>query len=250
MVNTALRFRKLWAGLSRPGYRRALRLGVGASLEHEAALAHCRFDTVIDVGANRGQFSTFARAAFPNCRIVAFEPLDRPAATFEKLFAGDPKTRLVHAALGTARGTVIMHVTEDDDSSSPLAIGEAQRRAFGTVERTQVEVPCGLLADFLRDGDLGAKNLLKIDAQGYELEVLRGAQNLLGRFSAIYCELSFVELYTGQPLASEVITYLGVNGFGLAGVFNIASKADLGQMQADAFFRSLRPSVRAHQTSK
>lgn len=236
MADTLLRVRKLWAGLRRPAYRRALRFGVGASIEHTEALSRFDFDTVVDVGANRGQFSTFSRAMFPSCRIVAFEPLDRPAGTFDALFGHDPTVRLVRAALGTRRGTLTMHVTEHDDSSSPLAIGAAQRSTFGTVVVERREAPCGPLSDFLREGDLGARNLLKIDTQGFELEVLRGAEDLLGRFAAIYCELSFVELYSGQPLASEVIGYLGARGFNLAGVYNAASAPVLGSVQADMLF--------------
>lgn len=236
MPNNVLRLRKLWAGLTRPAYRRALRLGVGATIEHEAALAGLHFDTVVDVGANRGQFSTFARSALPECRIIAFEPLNGPATVFEKLFAHDARTRLVRTALGTTCGKLAMHVAVKDDSSSPLAIGEVQRSTFGTEERAQVEVSCGRLGDFLCDDDLGQRNLLKIDTQGYELEVMRGANDVLRRFTAIYCEVSFIELYAGQPLAGEVISYLYQNGFELAGIYNPTFATGLGQVQADMLF--------------
>jgi FkbM family methyltransferase len=235
-VNTLLRLRKILSGLQDTLGRRALRYGVGASIEHARAFAALRFDTVIDVGANRGQFAIFARRQFPTCRIVSFEPLARPAATFEAIFRGDPHTRLVRAALGAQRGTATMRVTRADDSSSLLEVGRLQTAAFGTEVADMQDVPCGILGDFVDDHEWGERNLLKIDTQGSELDVLRGAEPVLGRFSAIYGELSFAELYVGQALASEVIAYLHARDFNLAGIFNLVESPALGSLQADMLF--------------
>lgn len=232
----ALRAEKLVAGLRSSYYRTALTRGVFPSIEHEPALRGREFDCVVDVGANKGQFATFARHNFPECRIVSFEPLDRPARIYEELFRNDTRTRLVRAAIGVERGSLLIHVTAKDNSSSPLAVGKLQADAFGTVVVDTLEVPSGPLSDYLNPDELGTKNLLKIDTQGFELEVLRGAEGLLDRFSAIYCELSFTELYVGQPLASEVVSYLLQRQFNLAGVYNVTSAKDLGQVQADMLF--------------
>lgn len=236
MRTTALRAKKVWAGLTHPLYRKALRLGVGASVEHGEAFRGERFDSVVDVGANKGQFALFARTCFPDCRIISFEPLAPAAAVYERLFADDAKTRLVRAAVSARRGTLTMHVTEHADSSSPLEVGAAQARAFGTKEVGTEEVPAGPLGDFLQPGDLGERNLLKIDTQGYELEVLKGATDLLPRFDAIYAEVSYVELYKGQALAAEIIAYLHARGFSVAGVFN-QTETDGRPVQADMLFR-------------
>jgi FkbM family methyltransferase len=238
----ALRAEKLLAALTNSYYRKALSRGVLPSIEHGPALKGRKFDCVVDIGANKGQFATFARNCFPQCRIVSFEPLDRPAGIYNSLFQNDTKTRLVRAAVGTERGTVVMHVTAQDDSSSPLAIGTLQNQAFGTVVVNTLEVPCGPLSDYLRQDDLGEENLLKIDTQGFELPVLRGAEGLLDRFSVIYCELSFRELYVGQSLASEAIAYLFQRQFNLAGVYNLTSAPNLGHLQADMLFVRSRTS--------
>lgn len=241
-----LRAEKLLASLSSSYYRKALSKGVLPSIEHGPAFKGRRFDCIVDIGANKGQFATFARNCFPHSRIISFEPLDRPARIYDSLFHDDAKTRLVRAAVGTERGTVVMHVTAQDDSSSPLAIGTLQNQAFGTVVVNTLEVPCGPLSDYLRDDEFGEENLLKVDTQGFELPVLRGAEGLLDRFSAIYCELSFRELYVGQSLASEAIAYLFQRQFDLAGVYNITSARNLGQLQADMLFvRSQRSEARS-----
>lgn len=209
---------------------------MAATIEHQEPLSRIQADTIVDVGANRGQFAIFARHLLPDCTILAFEPLERPANTFELLFRDDPKTRLARAAVASKRGSLTMHVTAADDSSSGFEVGDLQRQAFGTAVVETRDVPCGPLSDFLGPTDLVGRCLMKVDVQGFELEVLRGAEEMLDRFSAIYCELSFVELYVGQPLASEVIAYLHGRNFDLAGVYNIATTREAGPIQADMLF--------------
>jgi hypothetical protein len=103
---------------------------------------------------------------------------------------------------------------------------------------------CGPLSKFIRIDDFGARNLLKIDTQGYELEVLKGADDLLDRFDAIYCEVSFIELYKGQALANDVISYLYKRQFRCAGVYNQINTTGHGALQADMlFFRTASASA-------
>jgi FkbM family methyltransferase len=231
-----LRIRKLLAAIGTPLYARALRHGVAATIEHSAALARFDFDFVVDVGANKGQFAAFIRTRFPKVCVVSFEPLAQPAAILESVFEGDALLRVVNAAIGVRRGRQVMNVTEHDDSSSLLDVGKAQQAEFGTKVIERREIICGPLSDFIAPEEFGARNLLKIDTQGYELEVLKGSEDLLERFSVIYCELSYIELYKGQPLASEVISYLLEKGFRLAGVFNQNVSTNLGALQADMLF--------------
>jgi len=80
--------------------------------------------------------------------------------------------------------------------------------------------------------------LLKIDVQGYELEALRGCEPLLDRFRHVYVECSFMELYEGQGLASEVIGYLAVYGFRLVGVYNMGYDRKGHAIQGDFLFAS------------
>ncbi len=87
---------------------------------------------------------------------------------------------------------------------------------------------------------LAAPTLLKIDVQGYELELLRGAERSLAAIDEILVECSFVELYAGQPLADDVVCHLRERGFGLNGVHSVARGADGRPLQADLLF-SRRP---------
>lgn len=194
----------------------------------------CR--TVVDVGANRGQFALAARHRWPAARIVSFEPLDKPAVVFRKVFAGDELVTLHTAAIGPTEELGTMHLSGRDDSSSLLAITKLQNAVFpGTAEVGTVRVRVAPLAAFLDEATIGVPALLKIDVQGYELEVLRGCAPLLGRFDRIYCECSFVELYRGQSLAGTVVDWLAARGYTLSGVFN--ATYDRGRaIQADFLF--------------
>jgi len=182
------------------------RVLIGAEHRHllDATLA-----TVIDIGANRGQFSLAARRWAPGARVFAFEPLSVPAEVFRKVFAGDARVRLYQAAIGPQAGEAVIHVSAADDSSSLLPISGLQGRIFpGTGEAATEKIRVGRLSDFVSAEDIKAPAMLKLDVQGFELEALRGCEVLLGRFSLVYVECSFIPLYTGQALADEVIAWL------------------------------------------
>ena len=78
--------------------------------------------------------------------------------------------------------------------------------------------------------------LLKLDVQGAELQVLQGAEKLLPIIDAIYCEVSFVELYERQPTAGAIVSFLDRHGFALRGVFNLSYTKEFGPTQADILF--------------
>jgi len=233
------RFVKLLSILRSRPYRTALlRHNVAAGVEHERVLTLLDCRSVIDVGANRGQFSLVARRCFPEARIVAFEPLSRPAERFRRVLAGDPRVTLHQCAVGPQKAVASMHVSCKDDSSSMLPITSRQRSIFpGTGESGTTMVHVGRLVDFVHAVDLRAPALLKLDVQGYELEALRGCEDLLDSFSYVYAEGSFVELYRGQVLADDLIAWLRRREFRLSGVYGEVFDGQGRAVQADMLFR-------------
>jgi FkbM family methyltransferase len=233
-----IRLRKLLAIALSGTYRRAfLRHGVAPAIDHAAVLRRLPFDFVADVGANRGQFSLICRRLKPAAAIIAFEPLSEPAQIYNMLFAGDPRVRLHVCALAQQRGERTMHLSASDDSSSLLPISRAQIENFpGTQEVGVRRVAAGPLSDFVQISELGARNLLKIDVQGFELEVLKSAQTLLPQFDWVYAECSYVPLYEGQALADEIIAYLRARDFRLEGQFNPSYGKTGALLQADLLF--------------
>lgn len=221
-----------------PVYRHGLRHGVGASIEHQSVVAALRVATLVDVGANVGQFSLLVRKLHPDAQVFAFEPLAAAAARYRALFAGMPGVTLHQAALAPETGRATMHVSASADSSSLLPISDRQTEMFpGTAEVGTEEVRTGPLDAFVAPADIREPALLKIDVQGFELEVLHGCASLLDRFDHVYVEASFVALYEGQALADEVISYLESSGFELAGRHNESRDARGQLVQADFLFR-------------
>ncbi len=227
-----------------PLWRRALCLGVGASVEHLPVLERLgRMRTIVDIGANRGQFALVARHVWPEARIHSFEPLPGPAALAERIFRKDGTFHLHRVAISTRHEAVGMHVSARDDSSSLLPIGKAQTRLFpGTEEVGTVEVRTTPLDRLLTVGDIESPALLKLDVQGFELEALKGCDSLISRFTHIYAECSFVQLYEGQALADEVIAHLNERDFRLAGMCNPLSDSAGRIVQADFLFEARRVS--------
>jgi FkbM family methyltransferase len=210
---------------------------VAAGVEHLHSLSGLQCLTVVDVGANRGQFSLLARRLFPAARIIAFEPLTGPARVYRAVFDRDPAVILHAVALGRSTGPARMHVAQDDDSSSLLPITPLQEKLFpGTGEYARETVSVGPLDAFVSESDVWPPALLKIDVQGYELEALKGCEALLDRFVYVYVECSFMELYAGQAVASEVIAFLYERGFELRGVYDVAYDRKGLAVQADFLF--------------
>jgi FkbM family methyltransferase len=237
------KIRKALACLREGRYRRALLAhGVAAGVEHSAALRSLdEIRTVVDIGANRGQFSLVASEAFPGCRIFAFEPLQEPASVYRDVFAKQPGPQLIEAAIGPERSTAVIHVSRRDDSSSLLPISARQTELFpGTEEASRRSVPVGPLTDYVDLERIEGPALLKLDVQGFEAQALAGCSEAMHRFDAVYVECSFVELYEGQALADAVLRTVQGHGFQLEGVYNL-SKDQLGRaIQADFLLRRAR----------
>lgn len=179
--------------------------------------------TIIDIGANRGQFSRLALDWFGSrndCRIHAFEPL--PPEFFEGEQIDDPRVHVHRHAVGGSDSTLRFHVHLDHSTSSSAHPTEQTFNEywpqFGKQTR-EIEVSQVMLDPFLAqlpaDQGFDAIDLLKIDAQGHELEVLAGATETLKRTRYISTEVTLIPIYAGGALADRVCSTLNSQGFRL-----------------------------------
>lgn len=209
-----LKFKKALFAATHPGCWPALRRRVAPAIEHGPLLRSLQSDLLLDVGANRGQFSLVARLEHPEWRIHAFEPQPGEAAVYRQIFQGDARITLHEVALGDQPGEADLHLSRRRDSSSLLPIGELQAKLFPSTEEVGTHRVKVLTLDSLRRHWPDARRiLLKLDVQGFELGVLRGAVETLRQSAYVYAECSEVPLYTGQALYPEVAAFLGSHGF-------------------------------------
>ncbi|MBU5612536.1 FkbM family methyltransferase [Geomonas azotofigens] len=202
-----------------------------------------RIDTVLDVGANTGQFARHLRSIGYHGRIICFDPLSEAHAALVKLARRDPALIVApRQALGESSGEVEIKVSANLESSSILPVSDAHLRAEPRVRTVAVEkVPMRRLDDavlsYLSPSD---RVFLKIDVQGYELPVLRGAERVLGQVLGVQLELSLQPLYQGEPLFREVIDAVEALGFALHDVNPCFSDDATGRTyQVDGvFFRN------------
>lgn len=200
-------------------------------------------DIIFDVGANIGQFAVFSSIYLRGIPIHSFEPLNK---CFEKL--GQVSNLYLNMnphnlALGNEDKKQRLNFASQLDSSSMLSFSTALETNYGVSDSGESALVNTQRGDtFIRDKSLDNKfnrGLLKIDVQGYEIQVLKGMGKYISSFAFIYVELSFIELYTGQASASEVITFLFENKFELVSIFNTDYRADRSALQADFLFKRI-----------
>jgi FkbM family methyltransferase len=197
-----------------------------------------QFNTILDIGANRGQFATIARLAFPHAQIYSFEPLPDCYAQMVANLREDTRFQAFQVALGDEVGAKEFERNDFTQSSSLLTMTDLHRTAFPVskkAERTVVQVD--RLDSFETKLNLVEPVLAKLDVQGYEDQVIRGGQAVLRRAAMIISELSFEPLYAGQLLFDDIMAMLSDLGFRFAGALDQLRHPQDGRvLQMDGVF--------------
>ena len=196
------------------------------------------FATVLDVGANIGQFALAAHEVWPEARIYSFEPLpdcyEQMLVRLErvKAFAG------FNVGLGGERGSLTFERSSFSPSSSFRKMASTHKTEFPfTRECERVSVKVERLDDVAAGLKLENPILLKIDVQGFEDQVLRGGEAMLRRVEMIVVESSFEVLYEGQPLFDDIYRGLTERGFIYKGALDQSLSPNDGRpLQADSIF--------------
>jgi FkbM family methyltransferase len=204
-------------------------------------LQKCGISTVIDVGANSGQFSSAIRALLPQATIYAFEPLPECAARLTQRIArlsGSGVTHVFQVAVGDREGEVEFWRSSFTKASSALPMAELHRKAFPwSRNANRLSVPMVTLDSLVARLALLPKVLLKIDVQGYERHVLEGAREFLRQVDVALVEVSFQELYQDQACFDDIYLILKDQGFFYLGNLEQCELPDDGSiLQADALF--------------
>lgn len=176
--------------------------------------------TVLDIGANEGQFIKVARLLFPQAPILAFEPNPRLTQCLQDLLASPKKGAVFPVACGREARTMPLHVTKFSPATSLLSPTSFRIPDFPALETEEtIEVKVERL-DRMIAGHAPAQKpyLLKIDVQGFELDVLQGAVGILPEVAVIVCEVNAVSFYEGQAGFENIYAFAREHDFKLVDI--------------------------------
>jgi FkbM family methyltransferase len=191
-----------------------------AEREEDSFQRHCRLSKILtnssmhifDVGANIGQSLSRYREYFPNCFITSFEPNPEIFSLLEKNWGEVSGITLNPIALANSVGHASFYATRVSEVSSLLEPTDRMMKLSSEhkYDYKMIDVPTLTLDHYCQVNNINKIDILKLDVQGFELNVLRGAEILLqeGKVTMIYSEVTFAETYMNQTGFIDLVSYL------------------------------------------
>jgi len=160
--------------------------------------------TIIDVGANIGQWSSMLLNCVTPDKLIIVEPMPDAFAVLQKKFGRNPRVELRNVAIGERESVETLKITRDTTGASLLQPREEMRAVIGSnwTITSEIQVQMTTLDRLLVD--LAEVSLLKIDVQGYEKPVLAGAKQTLAKTKFLLIELNFMPQYAGGSWLGEI----------------------------------------------
>lgn len=238
------------SALASLGYRIAKPQDVHSLKEHLLyVFADQEVDCVVDVGAHCGDYGSFLRAAGYGGPIYSFEPVERSWRELSRNSAADAGWSVERLALGSCDETREIGVTTATDLSSFRGFTSFGTDAFATDSRiehretVQIRRLDSVLAQILPAGF--ERIFLKLDTQGWDIEVLEGASGCLERIVALQLEASVRPIYEGMPSYLEALGYATRLGFELTDAVPVVRDRRHRVIEFDCVLGRPRPSAAA-----
>jgi len=176
------------------------------------------FNCVIDVGAHKGLFGRLVRSIGYTGPLLSFEPLKKNFEELQDVLEGDPQWKAFNVALGARESTAEINVANETMLSSFLSVSEYGSLTFGRdaavvqAEVVQVETLDNHLSD-IQKLISNPRIFLKLDSQGFDVEVIKGATQTLPHVHGLLSEVSVKPIYTGMPAWRDAISIYESYGF-------------------------------------
>jgi FkbM family methyltransferase len=199
---------------------------------------------IIDVGANRGDWTCLALSIFPEASVIMIEPQDEMQPYLSKLCSSVAGCQYVKAGAGRSASELVQTIWPDLNGSSFLPEADSSQLQSGKQRKTQIVTIDSLLSETYPDF---VPDLVKLDIQGFELEALSGAQKTtFGRTEVFILETSLFSFLSRQPIAREVISFMFDRGYELYDITGYQRRpfdgalgqADLAFVKAEGRFRA------------
>lgn len=176
-------------------------------------LPDTRHPVIFDIGANKGQSINSFRKQFSDSIIYSFEPGTKAFNALSQNFKGKKDIYLNNIALGSKIETKTLKENTISEMSSLLDIGQD---GWGEIKQNP-SVKVVTIDQFCQDNKIANIDVLKCDTQGYELEVFKGAIEMMkmNKIPLIYFEFIFSDMYKGLPSFADVYQFLTDNNFRL-----------------------------------
>ena len=185
-------------------------------LRYRRLFSLLNLNLILDVGANAGQFAQLCRTVDYRGKILSFEPSSTAYQRLQTAAASDPLWTVAGIALGATTGETEINVSADSFCSSILPMLDSHLSAAprsGYLHKEKVLIR--RLDDVLPPPAFKSRTLLKLDVQGFELQVLTGAPRILSQALAVQLEMSLLPLYQGETLMPEMSAAMSDHGFHL-----------------------------------
>lgn len=177
-------------------------------------------NVLFDVGANTGQTRHWLRYYVPKAKIYSFEPVKDVYQQLLQNSAGDANCVLENFALGEARGEKTIQLFEGSSSSMNSLLENVMNNTAGARKETvQIET----IDQYSESNAVSKIDLLKIDTEGYEIHVLKGASRMLnqGAISMIYCETGFQSSNQCNTYFPKLTDFLEKQNYYFFGLYQI-----------------------------
>jgi FkbM family methyltransferase len=197
-------------------------------------------ETILDIGANTGQFAIEIREILPKAFIYSFEPLQDCYHKLLHNMKDDKRFKAFNFALGNKNEKTTINRSSYSLSSSLLEMADSHKRFFPHTKDTwPEEISVKRLDDIegLNRANVPKEILIKIDTQGFEKEVINGGIKFLQNTKIMIVETSYIPLYKDQPLFADIYLLLNKLGFSYGGALHQKLNPKTGQIIfEDSFF--------------
>lgn len=178
---------------------------------------------ILDVGANRGDTVADYRRVFERSWVHAFEPTPEMSSNLIRRFCNDPRVKVVAQAVSDKVGTTTFHLMSNSVMNSVLPYRDSAGSYYGVTQKERIDVRTTTIAKYCEAAGIERVQLLKLDIQGAEKLALAGAQAMLAAsaIDAIYFEIQFFPLYSGQTCFGDLEAMLRLAGYRLFGFYEM-----------------------------